>query len=249
MRQFFADCVDQLDLAIDQLAVADRNFDRFALMLIDNVVELTMHRFAEEKARSNTWSGRAPKYAPELVAKALSQSFDTKAKAARDLGLFNAKVCDAVLQLHRFRNTAYHRGLRHEGILHSLAAFYYQNACDILKAHVPNSWVSSSVDRISHRAMKYLGHKDSVISYLDTTVQACGRLKELVNVLQCDLVGDLAADMQSTIDVVEEGLDFLERDGPKDLSRDEVVQECQLYAVAYSDEGKRFAREKGWHPE
>lgn len=44
MTQFFADQIDQLDLAIDQLAVRDRNFDRFALMLIDNVVELVLSR-------------------------------------------------------------------------------------------------------------------------------------------------------------------------------------------------------------
>ena len=39
MIQFLADNIDQLDLALDQLAVADRNFDRFALMLVDNVKE------------------------------------------------------------------------------------------------------------------------------------------------------------------------------------------------------------------
>ena len=40
MLQFVADQIDQLDLALDQLSVRDRNFDRFALMLVDNVVEL-----------------------------------------------------------------------------------------------------------------------------------------------------------------------------------------------------------------
>ncbi len=38
MWQFVADQIDQLDLALDQLAMRDRNFDRFAMMLIDNVV-------------------------------------------------------------------------------------------------------------------------------------------------------------------------------------------------------------------
>ena len=53
MLQFVADQVDQLDLALDQLAVRDRNFDRFAMMLIDNVVELTLHGHAREKASEN----------------------------------------------------------------------------------------------------------------------------------------------------------------------------------------------------
>lgn len=45
MMQFFADQIDQMDLALDQLAMHDRNFDRFALMLIDNVVELSLHNY------------------------------------------------------------------------------------------------------------------------------------------------------------------------------------------------------------
>lgn len=45
MIQFLSDNIDQLDLALDQLVIADRNYDRFAFMLVDNVVELTLHRF------------------------------------------------------------------------------------------------------------------------------------------------------------------------------------------------------------
>jgi len=37
MKQFLADNLDQLDLVLDQLSFEDRNFDRFAFMLIDNV--------------------------------------------------------------------------------------------------------------------------------------------------------------------------------------------------------------------
>jgi hypothetical protein len=51
--QFIADIIDQMDLALDQLSVRDRNFDRFALMLIDNAVELTLHRFVQDKANEN----------------------------------------------------------------------------------------------------------------------------------------------------------------------------------------------------
>lgn len=53
MIQTLADHIDQLDLALDQLALHDRNFDRFALMLIDNVVELTLHTHARDRAAEN----------------------------------------------------------------------------------------------------------------------------------------------------------------------------------------------------
>lgn len=39
---------DQLDLAIDQLVVRDRNFDWFALMLVDNVVKFIFYQHAEQ---------------------------------------------------------------------------------------------------------------------------------------------------------------------------------------------------------
>jgi hypothetical protein len=54
MIQFLADQLDQLDqldrldLALDQLALKDCNFDRFAPILIDNAVELTLHQHAQD---------------------------------------------------------------------------------------------------------------------------------------------------------------------------------------------------------
>ncbi|RBP31096.1 hypothetical protein DET50_106117 [Marinobacter pelagius] len=103
MLQFLADNIDQLDLALDQLAVQDRNFDRFALMLVDNVVELTLHRYAQDRAAENQFWGRKeePEHDPKLVEKALRQSFDNKAKAVRDLGLYGEQLCTTVLNRKR----------------------------------------------------------------------------------------------------------------------------------------------------
>ena len=142
MIQFLADNIDQLDLALDQLAMSDRNFDRFALMLIDNVVELTLHRYVQDKAGENEMWGRLgnPKHDPKVIEKALGQNFDIKVKASAKLGLIDDSVCESILNLHSFRNTAYHKGLRHEKILHSLVVFYPRNACSLLKAYEPRWW-------------------------------------------------------------------------------------------------------------
>jgi hypothetical protein len=37
-----------MDLALDQLAVNDINYKRFTLMLVDNVVEITLHQHASD---------------------------------------------------------------------------------------------------------------------------------------------------------------------------------------------------------
>ncbi|MGM9489777.1 hypothetical protein [Ideonella sp. YS5] len=105
MSQFFADQIDQLDPAIDQLAVRDRNFDRFALMLIDNVVELVFHQHAKDKV---TW-GRAfeanhkPKSEWKTAVAATGQGFDSKVRYARETNLISASMAGSIQYLHSFR--------------------------------------------------------------------------------------------------------------------------------------------------
>ena len=117
MLQFRADNIDQLDLALDQLAVGDRNFDRFALMLIDNVAELTLHQYARDKVgQSQSWMRtRKPEYDEKLAASALGRNFSDKAKFALSTDLIDEAMCNSLRYLHSFRNTAYHQGLRHVG--------------------------------------------------------------------------------------------------------------------------------------
>lgn len=152
MIQFLADNIDQLDLALDQLAMNDRNFDRFALLLIDNVVELTLHQFAQDKAAENTLWKFSKKFPndPGTVEDALSQYFDRKAKATCKLGFFSDPLKESILALHQFRNTAYHKGLRHEGILHSLALFYFECCCAVLQCYELRWWEWGSNNKISH---------------------------------------------------------------------------------------------------
>jgi hypothetical protein len=44
MLKVLVNVLEQMDLALDQLAVNDVNYKRFTLMLVDNVVELTLHQ-------------------------------------------------------------------------------------------------------------------------------------------------------------------------------------------------------------
>jgi hypothetical protein len=112
MIQFLSDNIDQLDLALEQLAVGDRNFDRFAFMLVDNVVELTLHKFAQDKANEhrhwenfNKATGNErfncqPKYNLTTILQGISQAFDDKVKAASKLGLIDDTMRDTLLYLH-----------------------------------------------------------------------------------------------------------------------------------------------------
>lgn len=244
MNQFLCDNIDQLDLALDQLAIKDRNFDRFAFMLIDNVVELTLHKFSQDKASANErWRSLGEeKYDAKVVARALGPNFDGKTKAAFKFGLIDEVTSESLLNLHSFRNTAYHQGLRHEGILHALAIFYFRIACKVLCAYEPGGFYWASTDKISHRALKYLGNTSS-LGFLDEFRGAFQRLDWVAKSMGDDLVADLSKDMSSTIDAADENLDFLA--GESDGGRDDAVVDAQLWPCLGSGAAEKFAKDKG----
>src|SRR5690349_7826384 len=103
------------------------------MMLIDNVVEPTLHQHAREKAYENKGWGRPikPVHDRKAVADALGQGFDAKVRLARVTSMFSDEVATSVQLLHGYRNAVCHQGLRHEGILHALAIFYFENACAV----------------------------------------------------------------------------------------------------------------------
>ncbi len=247
MILFLADNIDQLDLALDQLAVADRNFDRFALMLVDNVVELTLHRFIQDKASENELWGKIkePKHDPKVIEKALGQNFDNKTKGAAKLGLMTQEVCESILNLHSFRNTSYHKGMRHEGILHSLAIFYFRTACQLSTQYEPRWWSWGSNEKYSYRARKYLG--DPVRGDHRKIFEAAFlRLEQVAASMDHDLIGDLSNDMESTIESMDEAISFLANDGPEKRTRDEVIIDSQAWPFAFTDEAKLFAKNNGY---
>ncbi|MGF6399556.1 hypothetical protein ABH905_003222 [Pseudomonas frederiksbergensis] len=245
MLQFFADQIDQMDLALDQLAMHDRNFDRFALMLIDNVVELTLHKYAQDRLYENDMWKRFsnPSTDPKLVAAALGQNFDSKIKLARIKKLIPPATCDSIQYLHTFRNTAYHRGLRHDGILHSLALFYFKNACTVFSSFSPLIWSSGSGDKISYRAAKYIGKIDFFMSR-PTFGSAWKRLSEVAESMNDTMISDLHFDMREIIERTDSSLNFLEENefgSPK--GRASIIIDCQVWPFINSKAGKKYAED------
>ena len=246
MLQFFADTIDQLDLALDQLAVNDRNFDRFALMLIDNVVELTLHQFVVDKEQENKLWLRLdkPKYDPKAIQKAIGRHFDAKVRFARKYKLIDEEMSASLLYLHNFRNTAYHQGERHEGILHSLSIFYFCCTCKLLQGYEPSFFGWSSKDIYSHRARKYLGRIKFVGVKREKLQQAFKRLECVADEMAYDLNDDLATDMAATINRTDYDIKFLANDGPQKMTRKQVIIDCQAWQFAFTDEGRAFVQKR-----
>lgn len=246
LNQFFSDQIDQLDLAIDQLAVCDRNFDRFALMLVDNVVELVLHQHAKDKVMMGRAldSNKKPKPEWKTALAATGQSFDAKVRYARETEIISAPTADSIQYLHSFRNSAYHQGSRHEGILHSLAVLYLRAACAVLSAYKPAFYGMHSGDKVSHRAVKYLGKPD-LFGQKDAFVHASARLTEVAESLGENLIDDLQADMLSTIEQIDDWLDFISENDSDHPSRDESVRRCQAWPFSWTEKAKDFAKANG----
>jgi hypothetical protein len=245
MLRFLANSLEQMDLALDQLAVNDVNYKRFALMLVDNVVELTLHQYAIEQSNWNRmFQMLPPKYPPKLVADALGQYFDAKVKLAAESGYIAAHLKDTFNILHSFRNEVYHRGMTHEEILPAVSLFYFQNACQLLETFAPGVFSYSERQRIPHRAQKYLGVRPSHTSLNDFKA-ACRRLKEISETHQCDLVGDLTQKVELMIAEADHNIQFLTDDAPNsDKTREGTLIDAQLWRFAFTEDARDFAKQK-----
>ena len=81
-----ANTIEQLDLAADHLAPGDANNARFALMLCDNIVELTLHQYAKDKRielKAFSWRNEAFEHGKALE-RALGRYFEEMVKSSFD---------------------------------------------------------------------------------------------------------------------------------------------------------------------
>lgn len=253
MIRELCDHIEQLDLALDQLALKDRNFDRFAIMLVDNVVELTLHQYAKHKnLLANRWFDETDaKVSNRVIEAALGQDFDAKVTLALQTGLITEPMSRSINWLHSFRNSSYHAGLRHEGILHSLANFYLVTCCDLLVAYKPSSWSYGARQTISHRAAKYLGQSDGLRTMFNAPElfdAAWKRIRAVAVNMNCNVVADLVRDMSRTIDDADEQISFVAQNAPngKGYSRRQVVIDAQVWPLAFSEKGVDYARKNGY---
>ncbi len=253
MIQILADYIDQLDLALDQLALNNKNHDRFALILIDNIIELTLDRFAKDQFYLTEKFGYLAERVEKLkhlknhqneIKKAQKDYLEPKVKLAKLKGLVTEELAESIKTIHKFRNIAYHQGIKHEKLLHSLAIFHFQNACDILKKYEPSiSYSYGTEDVISQRARKYLGN----ISFLESKEnfqKAWNRLIEVSEGLSFNLIEDLSNDMKSSIETFDNAIDFIIDNGfrhENKKTKKEVIIDIQLKSFIFSKAGEDYA--------
>lgn len=248
MLAFLANNLDQLDLAFDHLTKGDPNNARFGLMLTDNVLEITLHQVARQKADElKAFPHLGEKFtAAKQLEEALGRAFEPKVKFARSLDLMKGEHAESILTLHTFRNEVYHVGVHQEAILGRLGIFYFKLACDMLGDFDPIflSWSSSQI--LPERAKKYFNGHVSFPGSKEQYQRACRALSSAIGFIPAELISVLADHMHDVVEGHDASIDLVATGAPRQSTRDQVIVDCQAWPLCFNEKGKEKMREKGW---
>ena len=235
-------CVEQLDRATDELADGSAIAGRLALILIDNVVELLMHRHCKDifqrEAGFDPDPAKPGRYSRAARVRVLGQRFDEKYKFLLREGDLSQQELDFIRICHDIRGEAYHAGLTHDAFIRSLAAEYHALACSLI-ARLQVSWrTSSSIDQYGPRVEKHLCTGPGRLGdrYLCTPIEDMAvSLNASRSPLDIRLQDALADALSSRLDSIEASLQFLVDSTPdgKGSAEDELI-EAQRWADLFS---------------
>jgi hypothetical protein len=250
MLLFLATVLEQLDLALEHVSKRDVHNARFGLMLTDNAVELVLHQMAKDQAaKLKSYSYLREEYSHQAALdKALGRAFEAKVRFAKLEGNLSDEVAKTILIMHGFRNEVYHVGLQHEAILHELALFYFDVACVYLGTYKPQGFGWASNQKLPERAKKYFRGDAFLPGDLDDFGNGCAALLKAsghdaantIDVL-ADHMDEVVSDQDVCIDIVAQGVYKGQQ-----KTRDRAVIDSQAWPLAFSEEGREFARKRGW---
>lgn len=248
MLSQLANTIEQLDLAAEHRSLGDANNARFALMLCDNIVELTLHQYAKDKRnelKAFSWRNDAFEHEKALE-KALGRYFDEKVKFARLIGKLSQDVSESIRIVHLFRNDVYHVGLQHEAVLPAVAAFYFGLSCQLCADYEVRSWGYSPGQPIPERTKRYLKDHRHFVNFPKEYKAACLALKAKSGHDNKQFAQSLADHMDAVIEQQNEFIDYIGKNAPHRSTRDQVVVNCQSWPLAFNEEGRRFAAKNGF---
>jgi hypothetical protein len=248
MLRFLANNIEQIDLATEHVSKGDANNARFGLMLLDNVVEITLHQIARDKGqhlKSYSYRDKPYEHAAALDA-ALGQHFDAKVRFAKKLGRLAEDASESILIFHAFRNEVYHIGVQHEAVLPTVARFYLKVACEFLASYSPPWFGYSPGMALPERARKFFGDQRFFVDGPGDYQKACLQLGGATTFDPMELAAALADHMDDVIEQQDIAIDMIATGGPHQHTRDEAVVETFAWKIAFSEEGKRFANDYGF---
>jgi len=118
--------------------------------------------------------------------------------------------------------------------------------CEFLVSYNFGSYVTSSSDRVSYRALKYLGMPSYSYSTKHFTA-AFRRLEEISVTLGDTLIRDLASDMSSTIESSDSSISFISCSDDTPERRDWPVVFAQTFVFTQDEDAEEKAADLGYN--
>jgi len=149
--RYLAPCIEQLHSAAEHLDSSNAVLSRIALILTDNIVELMAHRACIRIVR---WNPLYKKLTSRQKQRALGDDFASKLSLLAETEEITIEQAKFAGLAHRYRNTAYHRGVLFEPFLFELACAYHDVACQIFSL-LKNPYIGWSPDDLISAAVRH----------------------------------------------------------------------------------------------
>ncbi|MGX1260065.1 hypothetical protein [Sinorhizobium fredii] len=251
MLKFLASVLDQMDLALEHIRKGGVHDARFGLMLTDNAVELAIHELAKEKhAELKAWAHMREEYPHKKeLEEAMGRSFEAKLKFAKLEGVVIEEQARTITLMHDFRNELYHVGLQHEAILPNVARFYFSVACGVLADYPIRYFSYWDGIELPERSKKYFTSRDKYSpAQIDDFPKACRTMEAQCGHRKAETIRTLADHMEDIVDENDTYLDIVSEGvyAGQQRTRDQATIECQTWPLAFSTEGRDYAKANGF---
>ena len=229
--RYIIPCVEQLDRAVQELWIENPVNSRLALILTDNVVELVCYRQCNDTIHEDSayWTIK-PKYRRHERRRVLGRYFDEKISFLRKIDLISLEEHEFIIVAHKYRNEAYHIGLKDDLIIHSIAYQYHILACDLFGRFKPSCIQSSEnnpyTERVKHHFEK-LGLKSHWSSFPDL-LQLAQSISEERPIAEETLSEILSETLLEEIDEIKNQFQFLFSSTPNKQGKNEILENIQF---------------------
>jgi len=235
-----------LEEACKQLDKGTSTGARLALILIDNLAEITMYEKVRYLfAHDSQFEGVIHrKYSDQLRKKVLWDFSEKVYLLVRDIDTVSEDQGKVMKGGHFLRNEAYHRGEVPERIIREVARTYLRVVCHIL----PTLWSGTLIldpDEDMGGYLKQFGVDASMIDW-DVLKSICTYLLDERGCGVEELTSSLSSDLTRRIDEIVYGCECLAEGGYKRVPADDILKNLQFnpqfhekHKFAQTDEGFR----------
>ena len=218
--------VEQIHEAGRLLSLESAPHARMALLLLDNAIEILMHRAVMERFQHDDFYSRLFEQAKASLPADTAAAFIEKSsykliprKERKAMRSFNPKVDfltregklpeimgQVVKALHRYRNDAHHQDKVRQATLQAAAVVCYELACEVLIALPPSSVGFLSTDDGSEFYSKYGVEPAEMIGNMP---KIASKLRSTIGIDENSLAEILSQHLLSRLDELNEQLNFI----------------------------------------